>query len=116
MDVDREILPHVFLIHGEIDGDTPEIMHSEPLLYLNLDLPNQALVRYDEEIIEVPNDCGNDYALILILEHKQSSVDTCCHKLNRDNEILERAIYNARTLLQATKRLCQVQYHLPRRR
>jgi hypothetical protein len=51
-------------------------MHPEPLLHLALDLPNQALVCNDEEIIELKNDCGNDYAVIFIMESTQSSVET----------------------------------------
>jgi len=74
MDVDRVVLPIAFYIHAEIEEDTSEIMHPEPLRHLILDLPNQALVSNDEEIIEVPNDCSYDYAVILhVMEHKQSS-------------------------------------------
>ena len=76
MDVDRVMLPIAFDVHAEIEGDTPEIMHPEPLLHLVLDLPNQALIRNDKEIIDVQNDRGNDYVLILIIEHEQSSVET----------------------------------------
>jgi len=77
MDVDRVMLPIAFDVHAEIEGDTPEIMHPEPLLHLILDLPNQALVSNDKEIIDVQNDCGDDYAVILfVMEHEQSSVDT----------------------------------------
>ena len=75
MDVDRVMLPIAFDVHAEIEGDTPEIMHPESLLHLILDLPNQALVSNDKEIIDVQNDCGND-VLFLIMEHEQSSVDT----------------------------------------
>jgi len=74
MDVDREMLPIAFNVHAAIEEDAPEIMHPEPLLHLVLDLPNQALVSNDEEIIDVQNDCGIDYAVIL--KHEQSSVDT----------------------------------------
>jgi len=76
MDANRVMLPIAFDIHAEIEGDTPEIMHPETVLHLILDLPNQALVSNDEEIIDVQNDCSNDYALIHIVEHEQSSVDT----------------------------------------
>jgi len=76
MDVDHVMLLIAFDVHAEIEGDTREIMHSEPRLHLVLDLPNQALVSNDEEIIDVQNHCGNDYALILIKEHEQSSVNT----------------------------------------
>jgi hypothetical protein len=62
--------------HVEIAGDTPDIMHPEPLLQLFLDRPNQTLVINDKEIINLHNDCANDYALCRIVEHKQSSVDT----------------------------------------
>jgi len=65
MDVDRVMLPIAFNVHAEVEGDTAEIMHPESLLHLILDLPNQALVSNDEEIIDVQNDCGDDCALIL---------------------------------------------------
>jgi hypothetical protein len=65
VDVDRTILQIAFDVHAEIEEDTPEIMHPEPLLHLVLDLPNQALISNDEEIIDVQNDCGIDYAVIL---------------------------------------------------
>jgi len=80
MDVDPVMLPIAFDVHAKIEGDTPEIMHPEPLLHLVLDQPNQALVSNDKEIIDVQNDCGNDYSVILlVMEHEQSSVDTWCH-------------------------------------
>jgi len=113
MDVDCVMLPIAFDIHAEIEADTPEIMHLEPLLHLILDLPNQALISNDEEIIDVQNDCGNDYVLILSMQHDQSSVDTWCHDPNRDHEVLKSAIPNVRRLFQATKRLSQAEYHLP---
>jgi hypothetical protein len=59
-----------------MEGDTPDIMHPEPLLHLILDLPNQTLVSNDKEIIDVQNDSSNDYVLIHIMKHEQSSVDT----------------------------------------
>jgi len=65
MDVDRVLLLIAFDVHAEMEGDTPEIMHPEPLLHLILDLPNQTLVSNDEEIIDVQSDGGDDYALIL---------------------------------------------------
>jgi hypothetical protein len=74
MDVDRVMFPIVFNVHADREGDTTDIMHPEPLLHLVIDVPNQALVGNDEEIIAVQNDCGDDYALIL--KHEQSSVDT----------------------------------------
>jgi hypothetical protein len=52
-------------------------MHPGPLLHLVLDLPNQAFVTDDEKIIDVQNDCGNDYSVILlVMEHELSCVDT----------------------------------------
>jgi hypothetical protein len=75
LDVDRIMLPSVFDVHAEIEGNTPEIMHPEPLLHLVLDLPNQAQVINDKKVIEVQNTRGNHYVLILIIEHEQSSVD-----------------------------------------
>jgi hypothetical protein len=74
MDIDRLKLPIGFDVHAEIQGDTPEIMHPEPLLHLSLELPNQALVSNDQEIIDVQNDRGN-YVMILIMERTLSSVD-----------------------------------------
>ena len=76
MDVDRVMLPIAFDVHAELEGDTPEIMHPEPLLHLILDLPNQALISNDKEIIDVQNDRSNNYVLILIMKHEQSSVNT----------------------------------------
>jgi len=76
MDVDRVMLRCAFDVHTEIEGDTPEIIHPDPLLHLVLDLPNEALVSTDEEIIDVQNNCGNGYALIRIMEQRQSSADT----------------------------------------
>ena len=75
MDVDRVMLPITFNVHAEMEGNTSEIMHPEPLLHLILDLPNQALVRNDEEIIDVQNHHGNN-VMICIMEREQSSVDT----------------------------------------
>jgi hypothetical protein len=77
MDVESAMLPIAFNVNAEIEGDTPEIMHPGPLLHLVLDLPNQAFVTDDEKIIDVQNDCGNDYSVILlVMEHEQSCVDT----------------------------------------
>ena len=71
MDVDRVMLPIAFDVNAETDVDTPEIMHPEPLLHRILDLPNQALVSNDKEIIDVQNNCGDDYAVILlVMEHE----------------------------------------------
>jgi hypothetical protein len=76
MDVDSVMLLIGFDVHAEIEGDTSEIIHPEPLLYLVLDLPHHALVSNDKAIIDVQNDHRNDYVLILNMEHEQSSVDT----------------------------------------
>jgi len=76
MHVDRVMLPIAFDVHADTEGDTPEIMHPVPLLHLILDLPNQAFVSNDKEIIDVQNDRRNNHVLILILEHEQSSVNT----------------------------------------
>jgi hypothetical protein len=56
MDVNCVKLPIAFNVHAKIEGDTPRIMHPEPLLHLIVDLANQALVSNDEEIIDVQND------------------------------------------------------------
>jgi hypothetical protein len=53
MDICRVMLPIAFDDHGEIDEDTAEIMHPEPLLHLILDLTNQALVSNDEQLIDI---------------------------------------------------------------
>jgi hypothetical protein len=53
MHVDLVMLPIAFDVHAEIDGDSPKIMHPEPLLQLVLNLPNPALVSTDEEMIDV---------------------------------------------------------------
>jgi hypothetical protein len=53
MYVDRVMRPIAFDVHAEIAGDTPEIMHPEPLLHLFLDLPNQGHVSNDEEIVDI---------------------------------------------------------------
>ena len=65
MDVNCVLLPIAFHVHAEIKGDTPKIMHPEPLLHVILDWPNEALARNNEEIIDRPNDWSNDYAMIL---------------------------------------------------
>ena len=96
MDVDRVMLPIAFDVHPEIEGDTPKIMHPKPHLHLILDLPNQALVSNDMEIIDVQNDCGDEYTLIL--KHQQSTVVTRCHDPNRAHEVLECTIQNVRRL------------------
>jgi hypothetical protein len=75
IDVDRVMLPIAFDITAEIEGDNPEIMHLESLPHLILDVPNQALVTNEKEIINLQNDHSNNYVLILILTHKESSVD-----------------------------------------
>jgi len=115
IDFDRGILPIAFDVHAEIEGDTPEIMHPEPLPHLILDLPNQAHVSNDKEMIDVQNHCGDDYAVILlVMEHEQSSVDAWCHESNRDHKVIKCGLPNVRRLFQAIKRLSQAEYHLPR--
>jgi hypothetical protein len=76
MDVDCVMLPIVVDVHAEIEGVTTEIMHPEPLLHVVVDLAKQALISNDEEIIDVLSQCGNDYDLMLMMEHEQSSVHT----------------------------------------
>jgi hypothetical protein len=41
-------LPIAFNVHAKIEGDTPKIMHPEPLLHLIVDLANQAVVSNGE--------------------------------------------------------------------
>jgi len=92
MDVDVVMLPIAFNVHAEIDWSTPEIMHPEPLLHPILDLPNQALISNDEEIIDVQNHCGNTCAMIF--KHEQSSIGTWCHQPNWDHEVRKSAVPN----------------------
>jgi len=110
--VDRVQLPIALDVHLEIEGGTSEIMHPEPPLHLILDVPNQALVSNDKEIINEQNDHGN-YVLIQIMEHELSSINTWCYKLSLDHEVLISAIPNVQRLFQAIKRLSQVEYHHP---
>jgi hypothetical protein len=75
-DVNRVMLSIASDAHAETDGDTPAIMHLEPLLDLILDLPTQAHGSNDKDIIDIQNDCGADYDVIhLLKEHEQSSID-----------------------------------------
>jgi len=77
MNVDCVMLPIAFHVQAEIEADTTEIIHLEPLFYQILDLPNGARVSNDEEIIDVQNDSRIDYAVILlIVELEQCSIDT----------------------------------------
>jgi len=99
MDVDRVMLPIAFDVDAEIEGDTPEIMHPEPLLYLVLDLSNEVLVSNDKEVINIQNHRSNDYVLILIMKDEQSSVNRWCLESNRDHEVLKSAVPNERRLL-----------------
>jgi hypothetical protein len=95
MDVDHEMLPIESNVHAEIDGDTPEIMHPEPRLHLILHLPNHAIVTNDKDIIDVQNQCSDAYAMILlVIEHKQSSVHTWYHEPKQYHDIGESAIAN----------------------
>jgi hypothetical protein len=74
MDVDHVMLMIAFDVHAEIKGDTPTILHLEPLLHLILNLHNQALVGNDKEIIDLQYDYSNNCGWIL--KHEQSSGDT----------------------------------------
>jgi len=114
MDVDRVMVSIAFEVHVEIKRDTPKIMHAQPLVHLAPDLPNEALVRNNEKIIDIENDCRNDYALFLIMEHIQSSLDEWCHEPNRDHEVLKSDIPIVRRLFQAIKTPSQAGYHLLR--
>jgi hypothetical protein len=51
-------------------------MYPEPLSHLILHLPNQALVSNDKEIIDVQNERGKDYVMMLLMEYESSSVGT----------------------------------------
>jgi len=62
--------------YSGIDGDTPETMHPEPLLYMIVDWPIQFLVTNDKDIIKVQNYCSNHYSVIVVvMEHAQYSID-----------------------------------------
>jgi hypothetical protein len=111
MDVDRVMLPIVFDVQAKLEGDTPEIIHPEPLLHPILHLSNQALVSNVKEIMHVQNNRDDDGTLIL--KHELSSVNTLCHKPNRDHQFLNSAVTNVQRLFQAMKRLSQAEYHLP---
>jgi hypothetical protein len=74
-DVNRGMLPIALNILAEIEGDTPELIHLEHHFDLILDLHNQALVRNDEETIDIQNNRGND-SFIHIMVHAQFPVDT----------------------------------------
>jgi hypothetical protein len=114
MDVDQVMLLIAFDIDAEIEGNTREIMHLEPHLRLVHDLPNQAVISNNEKSIDLQNDCGNDFVLIVIMEHQQSYVDTRYHEPNRDHEFLQSAVQNVRRLFQAIKRLSLVENQLAR--
>jgi hypothetical protein len=73
MDVDCVMLLIALDDHGKIQGDTPKIMYPEILLHLILDLPNQALINNDKEVIDILTICSEDWALML--KHKQYSID-----------------------------------------
>jgi hypothetical protein len=74
-DVDLVSHPIALNLYAKIEGDTPKMMYPEHLLHLILVLPYQALVRNDWEIIDIQNDHSDDYALNIIMKHKQSSVN-----------------------------------------
>jgi hypothetical protein len=103
MDVDHVMLTIVVDVHAEIEADTPDIMHPEPLVHPIINLLNQALVTNDKEIIDEQNDTANEYGLNLIKAHEQSTVDIQCNTSNRDQEVVTSAVPNMRGLLQAMK-------------
>jgi hypothetical protein len=70
------MLPLAFNVHGEMAGDTPKIMHPEPLPHLLIDLPTPALVSNDEETIDIQNGYGGDNVLIWIMDNERKSVNT----------------------------------------
>jgi hypothetical protein len=69
MDINCEMRQISFDVHVEIAGGTPEIIHLEPIHHRVFDLCNQAIDTNDQEIIQVQNECGNDYAMVLIMQH-----------------------------------------------
>lgn len=76
MDIDHVMFPIVFDVQAEIDADTPKIMHLESLVHLIPDHRNEVLVRNDEQIIDVQNDCPNDHTVIfLVMEQEQFLVN-----------------------------------------
>jgi len=48
LEVNHVTLPVAFNVRVDIEADTPEILHLEPLLHLILDLHNLALISNDE--------------------------------------------------------------------
>jgi hypothetical protein len=52
MDVNRVMLPIAFDVNAEIAGDATDNIPPEPLPYLVLYLPNQALVSNDDKMID----------------------------------------------------------------
>jgi hypothetical protein len=103
MDVDLVMLPIGCNVPAMLEGDTPEIIHPEPYLPPIFELPNQALVSNDKEITYVQINCGNDCALMVIREHKQSSMDTDCDEFNADHEVHKSAVPHERKLFQGIK-------------
>jgi hypothetical protein len=76
MDVSHVMLLISFDAYAETDRGAPDIMHLESIHHLIPDLPNQGRISNYEKIIEIKNDRGNGHAIILIMQHKQYSVDT----------------------------------------
>jgi hypothetical protein len=76
MNVDSVMRMIPFDVHAEVDSGTAVIFHSEALLHLVIHLPNLGFVSNDEDSIDIQNDCGNDNSIALIMQHKQSTVDT----------------------------------------
>jgi hypothetical protein len=74
MDFNLVMLLIAIDVHTKIAEDPCKVMYPEPCVHLILDLPNQALVSNDKEVIDVQNDPGN-YTLILIVEYEMSAVD-----------------------------------------
>lgn len=92
IDVDLLMLPIALDIPAEIGEDTVEIIPPEHLLNLIFHLPIKALVSNDGEIIDIRNDCGHQWALML--KHAPISVDTWWLKSNRDHKILYSPVPN----------------------
>lgn len=99
MDVDHMMHLIEFDGHAEINGDTAEIMHPEPLSHVIHNLHKQARISIDDEIINVQNDCGNGNALIGIVVQEQSFVALYCQQPNPDQQILKSGISNMRGVL-----------------
>lgn len=101
IDDDHKMLPIVFDVYGEIDDNTPELIHTEHVFHFFFCLVSHAIITNHEEIISNPSDCVNYSALI---SHDcQSSVKSWCHEPSSENKLQTTAIPNPQRWFQAMK-------------